>query len=113
MTTTELISETPVTMIELKEKLAEVKKRDGELNFRANKAKEYLDIFTTSNISKVEELKKKLNDLNIPRLRDRHIVKIIDLMPKDMDSLRALITGENITLKQEDLAKVLSITQEN
>ena len=113
MTTTELISEIPISMVELKEKLAEIKKRDGELNFRANKAKEYLDIFTVMGIQNIEELKKKLNELNIPRLRDRHIIKIIDVMPKDMDSLRTLITGENITLKQEDLSKILTIIQEN
>ncbi len=110
--TTELVSEIPITMVELKEKLAEIKKRDSALNFRANKAKEYLDICTTINIAKVEELKKKINDLNVPRLKDRHIIKIIDLMPKDMDSLRSLLTGENITLKQEDLAKILQIIQE-
>lgn len=113
MTTTELISETPITMVELKEKLAEIKKRDGELNFRANKSKEHLDNFATLSTAEVEKLKKKLNDLNVPRLRDRHIVKMIDIMPKDMDSLRALITGENITLKQEDLTKILTVLQEN
>lgn len=110
--TTELVSETPITMVELKEKLAEIKKRDSTLNFRANKTKEYLDICTTFNIGKVEGLKKKINGLNIPRLRERQIVKLIDLMPKDMDSLRALIAGENITLKQEDLTKILQIIQE-
>ena len=28
-------------------------------------------------------------------------------MPKDTDSIKALFTGESVTLKQEDLQKVL------
>ena len=54
-----------------------------------------------------DEIRKKLEDLNISRLKDKHIAKIIDIQPKDMDSLKSLFTGETISLKQEELQKVL------
>ena len=109
MSEIELIEERPVTLTEMKTKLEEIEKRDKELNFRANKTKDYLSTLDLLNRKKVEDLTKKINDLNIPRLKDRHIVKIVDIMPKDLDSLKIIISGENITLKEEDLKKILEV----
>jgi len=36
-------------------------------------------------------------------------IKIIDLCPKDLDSLKVILTGENITLKQEDMEKIIEV----
>lgn len=101
----EILQETPLTMRELQEKLSEVKKRDKDLSFRGNKTLEYLGVFTEK--KQKEDLKKALVDLGIPRLKDRHMVKIADVNPKDIESLKTLIVGENLTLKQEDLKRIL------
>ena len=101
----EILQETPLTMRELQEKLNEVKKRDKDLSFRSKKTSEYLAVFTEKKPK--EDLKKALIDLGIPRLKDRHIVKIADVNPKDIESLKTLIVGENLTLKQEDLKRIL------
>lgn len=100
-----IVEEKPLAMAEVAEKLAEVEKRDKELSFRANKTKEYLSHFVSK--KKVNDIKKKMQGLDIMRLKDRTIIKIIDLMPKDMDSLKVILTGENITLKEDDLKKIL------
>lgn len=105
----EILEEKALSMAELKSKLEDVKKRDKELNFRANKAYEYLEGFNTLEIKKAREIEKKINDLGIARLKDKHIAKIMDLMPKNMDLLKAIFAGENVTLKQEDLAKILEV----
>ena len=102
----ELQEEKPLTMVEVQEELEKIEKRDKELTARATKTKEYLNKFVKKDKQKVRDLRKKLNDLNITRLKDKQIVKIVDLKPKDMDSLKAIFAGE-ITLKQEDLQKVL------
>lgn len=101
-----IIEEKPLTMDEVAEKIKKVEKRDKELGFRANKTKEYLANFTEKN-KKVNELRKKLQGLDISRLKDRHIVKIIDIMPDDIDSLKVMLSGEAITLREEDLKKIL------
>ena len=108
----EVINEIPLTLLDMKQKLEEIKKRDKELNFRANKVKEYLDMFTLMDIKKTEELKNKIISLNISRLKDRHIAKILDIMPKDIDSLKIIFAGENITIKQEDLDNILKAIKE-
>ena len=106
MTNIELLKETPITMVELKEKLEKINKKH-ELSFRANKTSEYLGIFAKQKQKEIEGTRKKLNDLNILRLKETQITKIIDTIPKDMDSLKAIFAGENLSLKQEDMKRVL------
>ncbi|MBS3153442.1 hypothetical protein J4426_02675 [Candidatus Woesearchaeota archaeon] len=103
----DLVEEKPLSLAEMKEKLEQMRKRDKELEARAQKTEEYLHRFVDEKKSK--DLAKKLEGLGIARLRDRHIKKIMDLMPKDMDSLKMLFSGENLTLKQEDLDKIISV----
>ncbi|MBU2638100.1 MAG: hypothetical protein KJ955_03950 [Nanoarchaeota archaeon] len=105
-----VLSETALTMAELKEKLAKIEKRDKELGFRANKTKEYLANFTIKE-KNIAALKKKFAALEITRMRDRHIAKLIDLDPKDADSIKVILSGEALTLKEEDYAKILDVLQ--
>ncbi|MDD4878363.1 MAG: hypothetical protein PHO02_05005 [Candidatus Nanoarchaeia archaeon] len=111
MTDIKVINEIPLTMAELKEKLAKIEKRDKELAFRANKTKEYLNNFTIKEKG-IAALKKKIAELNISRLKDRHIAKLIDIAPKDIDSIKCTLSGEALTLKEEDYQKLLEALQE-
>jgi len=54
-------------------------------------------------------LSKKITALTIPRLKERHIIKVLDIMPKDLDSLRLLLSTETLTIKDEDLKKILDV----
>ncbi len=103
----EILDEKPLAMAEVRHRLDEVRKRDKELNFRANKLSEYMETFSSLDVKKAREIEARINELGIARLKDKHIAKIIDLMPANMDALRAVFAGENVTLKQEDLQKIL------
>ncbi len=107
------ISETPISLIEMKEKLVEIKKRDKELNFRAKKVEEYLNNTVKIKQKKADELKADLEALKLQRLKQSHIIKIIDIQPRDMDSLRAVLTSESTTLKQEELSKILDTVKKH
>jgi len=102
----DISKETPITMAELKEKLTQIKK-NHELSFRANKTLEYLGNVTKHKPADVEELKKKLQSLDIIRLKDTHIAKIIDLEPTDIDGLKAIFASENVTLRPEDMKRII------
>src|SRR3989338_2721308 len=108
----EVINEKPIAMVELKSKLDGIEKRDGSLNFRAKKAKDYLDQFATMKISDANNIRERLNALGIPRLRERHVDKIIDINPKDIESLKIILSGETLTLKQDELAKIFDAIKE-
>lgn len=101
----EIISKKSLSLSEIKEKLDEIKKRDKELNFRGKKVNEYLNVVTGKKDNK--ELRKDLENLGITRLNEYHITIIMNIMPVDIDSLRTILSGENLTLKQEDLEKIL------
>jgi len=59
-----------------------------------------------------EELYKKVEALNIPRLRDIHITKIVDILPRTKDEFKVLIQGYPITISQENVKKVVSAVNE-
>ncbi|MBW2992939.1 hypothetical protein KY345_07045 [Candidatus Woesearchaeota archaeon] len=106
MTKPEVLKEEPITMAAMKEELEKIKKRDGELNFRATKTEEYLQQFELP--SKSEELVKKIQGLKIPRLKDFHIVKIVDLMPKSVEEIKGVLQGYTLTVTQENMKKIIN-----
>lgn len=108
----EILKEKPLTLQETKESLDLIKSRDKEINFRSKKVEEYLNIIQ-KNRKPMPNLKEDLQKLDIQRLKENHIVKIINILPKNLDSLRAILAGENLTLKQEDLTKILETVKKH
>ncbi|MFH1376956.1 MAG: hypothetical protein ABIH25_04960 [Candidatus Woesearchaeota archaeon] len=103
----EIIKETPLCLPEMKEKLEIFKKRDKELNFRAKKVEGYLNHATK--IKDYKEFKKDLESLELSRLKEKHTALIINICPKDEDSLKTILSSENLTLKKEDMTKILEV----
>jgi DNA-directed RNA polymerase subunit F len=100
-----IISETPITMCELKKELERIKKRDKELNFRAAKTEEYLQQITI--FKKADELYEKLVKLNIPRLKEQHIKKIIDILPTTVKDVKVVLQGYTLTVNNENAKKIV------
>lgn len=109
----EILSEEPVTMAEVKKALADIKKRDEELNFRANKSEEYLNEFVEITADQALELKKKLEDLKISRLKEDQITKIIDLLPTNLDAIKVILSGYTLSLSKKDMEQVIKVVKES
>ncbi len=107
----DVLEQTPISLPMLKATLEELKskQKDKELNFRAAKVLDYLTEFTTLDKEKTQDMRKKLIELNIPRLKEKHVEKLLDLMPDTIEDIKSLLVGENITIKAEDLTKILSV----
>lgn len=105
-------AETPLTLAELKEMLQTAEKRDGELNFLSNKAKEYLNNFTPLPHKKKEELHAKLVGLNLTRLKEEHFCKIIDFQPKTLDELKVVLQSYPLSLSKKDQESIVAVMQE-
>lgn len=108
----EIIKETPVTLAEAKGDLTRIKKRDGELTFRGNKTEEYLEQFAAVEEKKAKEIYKKIEALEIPRLKEAHICKMIDIMPTTVNELKAILQGQPVTIKEENLKKIVEALSE-
>ncbi len=104
-----LISEEPMSMLELREELKSIKKRDEELSFRASKMEDYLNSFVTNEKKEAEKIQKEIEELEVPRLRDLHIKKILDLMPSTMEQLKLVLDGYSLTVKQSNMKKILKV----
>jgi DNA-directed RNA polymerase subunit F len=107
-----ILSETPMSLVEVREEVKRIKKRDTEPSFRVTKVDEYLNGFTGLGIKEEKELVEKISGLNIPRLRDEHIKKLVDLMPTTLDQLKVIMQGYVVTINQDNMKKLVSVFKE-
>jgi len=101
----QIVSETPMNMYQLKKELEKIKKRDNELNFRVNRTEEYLQQVLT--LKNADELFDKLMKLNIPRLKEQHVHKIIDIAPTTMNELKVILQSYTITVNNDAMKKIV------
>ncbi len=99
----------PLSLVELKTSLEKVKKRDEELNFRSNKTYEFLKELNLLSKKDYKELYKKIEELEIPRLKDFHIKKIIDLMPVNAEDIKLVLSEYTLTVNNENIKKIDSV----
>ena len=110
MADVQIMAETPINMYQLKKELEKIRKRDNELNFRANRTEEYLQQVAT--FKNPEELYEKIIKLNISRLKDMHVHKIVDIAPATIAELKTLLQGYTITINNESMKKILDALNE-
>lgn len=110
MSEMQIISETPINIYILKEELEKIKKRDNELNFRSNRTEDYLN--QMSSIKNADKLFKKMMDLGIPRLREQHVQKIIDIAPTTLNELKVVLQGYTVSLSNESIKKIVDVMNE-
>jgi len=99
-----IINEEALTLSETKAILEKIQKRDGEFGFRSGRTYEYLTSFETASEKKAQEMKKKITELDIPRLKPEQIAKIVDLMPGSLDELKVILQG--VTITNDNLKKI-------
>ncbi len=107
----QIVEETPMSMAEAKEEIAKVKERDQTLSFRANKCEEYLNDFVSMGANEAAELRKKLLGLGITRLKEEHVVKIIDVLPKDADDVKVIL-GSATAISRKDMEQIAETVQQ-
>ena len=113
MANPKFIEEQPVSLVEVRNILHDAEKRYEELNYRSGKAKDFLDNFNIElTIKKKEELSKKLIDLNLTRLKDIHITKIIDFLPKNVDDLKIIMQAYPVSFPKKDQDAILGVVKD-
>ena len=106
----QIVSEVPIGIYILKKEIEKVKKRDNELNFRAQRTEEYLQQAAT--LKNSDELFDKLMKLNIPRLKEQHVHKIIDVNPTTLNELKIILQSYTITVNNESMKKIVDTINE-
>ena len=112
MTNPEFVEENTVCLTDVKEIIDKVEKRDKELNYRSNKAKEFLESFPVLSKAKREELKKKLVGLDLTRLKEEYINKIIDYPPQDVNDLKVVLLAYPLSLPKKDQDSIIGAVKD-
>ncbi|MDP7323776.1 MAG: hypothetical protein QF632_03385 [Candidatus Woesearchaeota archaeon] len=103
----ELVEERPVTMGTLRKELESIQSKYKELNFRSARTLEHLQEFLTEKEKTLSDLQEKLQKLDIPRLKEEYICKIVDLLPKTVDDLKVIMQGYTVTVNNDNLKKIV------
>lgn len=92
--------ERPITM-------AEVVALAGDSE-KSQEIKKFIANFTKMKAEEAIKIKEELAGLDILKLKEAHIVKIVDFMPTDATELNKILS--DISLDQEEMEKILGIT---
>lgn len=91
--------EKPITMAEVI-----VLAGDSE---KANNIKNFIKNFSPMNIKKANEMKEELKKLDLIKLKDEHIVKIVDFVPTSVAELNKVVV--ELSLDQDEVNKILDV----
>ncbi|MFH1510641.1 MAG: hypothetical protein ABIF10_03035 [Candidatus Woesearchaeota archaeon] len=112
MARVQILKETAITMAELASEMEKIKDRDKELSFRSQRTEEYLQQFSLVDQKKAKQLFDNISKLNVPRLKENHIAKLIDIMPKTPEDVKLVLQGYSVTINQENLKKIAKAIEE-
>jgi DNA-directed RNA polymerase subunit F len=101
--------EEPASLNEVLE-ILEQRKKDRELTYEQQLAYEHVKKFASGGKAKEEKLKKALKEAG---LGDRAVMKVLDIMPKNIMTLKQILAHENRTFDDAELAKILASIKEN
>lgn len=68
-------------------------------------AQSFIKSFVTTDTEKAKEIRSKLMELGLIKLNEKHISKIIDVMPKDKNDLNDILN--DVTLDENETNNVL------
>lgn len=103
-----IIDEKPLALFEVKEVL-ERSKEQGELNFRAAKTYDYLTNTTILEEKKARKLIKELVALDVARLKDKHIAKLIDCLPRTEEDVKFVLQAFTLTVSPADRKRIAEV----
>jgi DNA-directed RNA polymerase subunit F len=95
---------TPLSMIEALEYM----KGDDE---GKEEIKKFIKKFTNLKPEKAKEMRKKLESLDLMKMKPEHIAKILDLIPKDPENLNKIFN--DVSLNEDETKKILETNEES
>ena len=91
--------------LSMPELLEYIKKSEGN-----EKLAKFIKNFTKLNSKEAKELRKKIQNLELMKLKSEQITKIIELMPEDQDELNKIFV--DVKLDEDESKKVLETVKE-
>lgn len=90
-------------------KAKEILEKVEEKNYEQKLAFEHTKKFGKAKSSDVNKIIKALEAIDMRKLKREHIIKIVDLMPKDIDDLKVILTHADIPFKDEEIQQIMDV----
>jgi len=90
-------------------KVMEKKAKDSEPGYEQKNALEHLKKFSKLTDKDAKAIHNELEKTG--KLKDRQVMAVMNMMPKDMDELRVLFANEIVSLTEEQKKEILSIVK--
>ena len=103
-----ILEETTVPLYVVRDALAK-NAEQGELAFRASKTLEYLQQVPVVKTKHGDALVSELRALEIPRMKDAIIHKLVDTMPTSVEELKGILSAYTLTVTKENLEKIVEV----
>ncbi len=108
----QFIEQRSLSLSHVKEITKEFEERDKELGFFSTRVKEYVQEFVTLSQSQEQKLYKKLQGLELTRLKEEHIAKIIDFLPRDANELKIVLSAYPLSIPKKDQDAIVAALTE-
>ncbi len=102
-----IINKQSVTLAEVKE-IVSKKSKEQEDNDRTKLLKELLSKVVKIKPEEARKLKQEIKDLNIIKLNEAEIIKLVDFMPDDAEDIRKIFFGQGINLDENEISSILA-----
>ena len=106
------ISQTPLSLVELRHEIERIRQRVKEPCIRVTRTEDYLNAFVEISPEQGKELNTAIGKLAINRLKDEHICKIIDLLPRTAGELKLIMQGYALSLTNEASNKIIELVND-
>lgn len=97
--------------VSITEVLDSINKKSDEvvLTYREEKIRDFLKKHSKLSFEEFLEIKDKIEKLEISRLEEEHIIKIVDIMPDNGTQLRSLIQNTGVVIVDDIANSILDI----
>ncbi len=95
--------EEPLSMPEVLEYIKKENDKEKELEI-------FIKKFTKLKVKESKEFRKKLEELNLMKVKPTHISKIIDLLPETEQDLNKIFV--DVSLSEDETKKILEVVKE-
>ena len=90
-------------------KIMEKKTKDAEPGYEQKNALEHMKKFSKITDKDAKAMQSELEGLG--KLKERQVMAVMNMMPKDMDEMRVLFANEVISLTDEQKKQILDIVK--
>jgi len=108
MSNYKVISTEPISNIEVFNEI-DKKAKDTELTYREEKTHEYIKKFAKLKITNFKKAITEITELEISRIDNSQIIKIVELMPSNGTELRAIVSHSGVVLIDENVTNILEV----